>query len=127
MTGAAGVWLPASYLHLLGPLGPVLEAAGWRFDTVDTLLFGGIVEVSWVAGLLAIAFLLPNTQQWVGYLGSEREPEERGETSVFARLAAGLPRWRPTVAYGSALGVILCYCLLAIFAETPSEFLYFQF
>ena len=40
---------------------------------------------------------------------------------------AWLPLWRPTLAYGSLMGAVLCYCLLAAFAETPSEFLYFQF
>ena len=51
----------------------------------------------------------------------------RRPLSLFARLAAALPRWQPTLVHGSVLGVILCYCLLSIFAETPSEFLYFQF
>ena len=44
-----------------------------------------------------------------------------------ARLAAALPRWRPTLVHGSLLGAVLCWCLLAAFAQTPSEFLYFQF
>jgi hypothetical protein len=40
---------------------------------------------------------------------------------------AWLPLWRPTLACGSLMGAVLCYCLLAALAETPSEFLYFQF
>ena len=127
MVGVNGVWLPASYLHLFGPLGPVLEGFGWRFETLDALLFGGIAETSWLVALLAIAFLLPNTQEWVGYLGQERDAEAALGRSPFVRLAAALPRWQPTAVYGSVLGVVLCYCLLSIFAETPSEFLYFQF
>ena len=127
MTGANGVWLPASYLNLFGPLGPILQNAGWRFETLDALMFGGIAQTSWLVALLAIVFLMPNTQEWAGYLGSEREPDAAGEASLFARVAAALPRWQPTVVQGSVLGVILCYCLLSIFAETPSEFLYFQF
>ncbi len=127
MAGANGVWLPASYLPLLGPLGPILQGLGWRFETLDSLLFGGFAETGWLLALLAITFLLPNTQEWVGYLGSEREAEAGGGTPLFARLAAALPRWQPTVVHGSVLGIILCYCLLSIFAETPTEFLYFQF
>jgi alginate O-acetyltransferase complex protein AlgI len=127
MAGANGVWLPASYLSLFGPLGPILQGAGWRFETLDSLLFGGVAETSWLAALLAIAFLLPNTQEWVGYLGGQRSTDRAGGAPLFVRLAAALPRWQPTMAYGSVLGVILCYCLLSIFAETPSEFLYFQF
>ena len=127
MTGAHGVWLPASYLGLLGPLGPVLAEAGWRFETLDGLLFGGVGQTVWLLALAAIAFLLPNTQEWVGYLGPgdpERRPVIR---SWFDRLATLVPRWRPNLIQGSILGAVLCYCLLATFAETPSEFLYFQF
>jgi alginate O-acetyltransferase complex protein AlgI len=127
MAGANGVWLPASYLDLFGPLGPILQNAGWRFETLDALLFGGIAQTGWLLALLAITFLMPNTQEWVGYRGSERATGAAGEAPLFARLAAALPRWQPTVVQGSVLGVILCYCLLSIFAETPSEFLYFQF
>jgi alginate O-acetyltransferase complex protein AlgI len=127
MTGANGVWLPASYLGMLGPLGPFLAEAGWRFETLDGLLFGGVGQTVWLLALAAIAFLLPNTQEWTGYLGpgeQERRPVIR---SWLDRLAVMLPRWRPSVIQGSILGAVLCYCLLAIFAETPSEFLYFQF
>jgi alginate O-acetyltransferase complex protein AlgI len=124
MTGANGVWLPASYLKLFGPLGAILQHAGWRFETSDSLLFAGIAQTTWLAALLTVVFLLPNTQEWVSQVGSEPRV---GDVPLFARLATALPRWQPTVVHGSVLGVILCYCLLSIFAETPSEFLYFQF
>ena len=127
MAGAGGVWLPGSYLSLFGPLGPRLAAAGWRFESLDSLLFGGVAQIGWLGGLLAIVFLLPNTQEWAGYLGRERATDARGDATLLGRLAAAFPRWQPTAIYGSVCGVILCYCLLAIFAETPSEFLYFQF
>jgi alginate O-acetyltransferase complex protein AlgI len=127
MAGANGVWLPASYFQLFGPLAPLLETLGWRFETVDGFLFGGIAQTSFLLALGMIAFLLPNTQQWVGYVAPGQEPRPVGEPTLFERLAAVLPRWRPTLVQGSVLGVMLCYCLLSIFAETPSEFLYFQF
>ena len=127
MAGANGVWLPASYFQLFGPLAPLLENLGWRFETVDGFLFGGIVQTSFLLALGMIAFLLPNTQQWVGYTAPGEEPRRAGGPTLFDRLAAVLPRWRPTLVQGSVLGLMLCYCLLSIFAETPSEFLYFQF
>ena len=74
-----------------------------------------------------IAFLLPNTQEWVGYVAPGGAKAGGGEPTLFGRLAAVLPRWRPTLAQGTVLGLMLCYCLLSVFAETPSEFLYFQF
>jgi alginate O-acetyltransferase complex protein AlgI len=128
MAGANGVWLPPSYFQLLGPLAPLLEAQGWRFETVaEGFLFGGIRQTSFLLTLGIIVFLLPNTQEWVGYVAPNDRPEPAGELTLFGRLAAALPHWRPTLVQGSVLGVILGYCLLSIFAETPSEFLYFQF
>jgi hypothetical protein len=94
---------------------------------LDGFLFGGVAQVSFLLALAMIAFLLPNTQQWVGYAAPGEEPRPAAEPTLFERLAAMLPRWRPTLVQGSVLGLMLCYCLLSIFAETPSEFLYFQF
>lgn len=124
MAGMNGVWLPASYYAMLGPLAPVLEGYGWRFETADGFLFGGVVQVGFLAGLMAIVFLLPNTQEWVGYIARDRDTPG---VLLFERVAAWFPAWRPGFVQGSVLGAVLCYCLLAIFAETPSEFLYFQF
>ena len=77
--------------------------------------------------LFGIAFLLPNTQEWTGYIAPNTDRVDAVEPSLFGRFAAALPRWRPTLVQGSLLGAVLCWCLLAAFAETPSEFLYFQF
>jgi hypothetical protein len=93
----------------------------------DGFLFGGIRQTSFLLTLGMIVFLLPNTQEWVGYVAPNDRPKPAGELTLFGRLAAALPHWRPTLVQGSVLGVILGYCLLSIFAETPSEFLYFQF
>jgi alginate O-acetyltransferase complex protein AlgI len=125
MVGLNGVWLPGPYIRLFGPFGPTLEALGWRFETFDGLLFGGTTQVAFLLVLGFIAFLLPNTQQWVGYVTRDRSDAE--VRSFVQRLVAVIPSWRPTVVHGSIIGLALCYCLLSIFAETPSEFLYFQF
>jgi alginate O-acetyltransferase complex protein AlgI len=127
MVGLNGVQLPASYYGLVGPLAPTLDALGWVFRDADGFNFGGITMVVFLAALFGIAFLLPNTQEWTGYIAPNAERDDAAEPSLFGRLAAALPRWRPTLVHGSVLGVVLCWCLLAAFAQTPSEFLYFQF
>jgi alginate O-acetyltransferase complex protein AlgI len=127
MVGMNGAWLPESYLGLLGPLGPVLHGLGWRFETLDGFLFGGMAQASFLLALGLIVFLLPNTQEWVGYVAPNHQSGRAGEPTLFERLAGLVPRWRPTLAQGAVLGAAWCYCLLSIFAETPSEFLYFQF
>ena len=103
-------------------LDPILDEPS--ADEGAPLLFGGINQVMFLFVLGVIAFLFPNTQEWVGFTARERD---RRLSPIGARLAALFPSWRPGVAHGALLGVMLCYCLLAIFAETPSEFLYFQF
>ncbi len=127
MIGMNGVQLPASYIALFGPLGPILEAQGWRFADTDGFHFGGINQVIFLMALAGIAFLLPNTQEWTGYVAPNQEARRAAEPTLVERITALLPRWRPTLVQGSFIGVVLCYCLLAAFAQTPSEFLYFQF
>jgi hypothetical protein len=126
------VVLPENYFRLLGPLGPALaELGAVTIGAREELVFGGTAQVALLAMLFCIAFLLPNTQEWTGLVEPEgaRRPAREGEPGppVMARLAAALPRWRPGLVTGSVLGAVLCYALLMIFAETPSEFLYFQF
>jgi hypothetical protein len=77
--------------------------------------------------LFGIAFLLPNTQEWTGYVAPNATRPRAVEPSLFGRLADLMPRWQPTMVHGSLIGVVLCWCLLLTFAQTPSEFLYFQF
>jgi alginate O-acetyltransferase complex protein AlgI len=127
MIGLNGVQLPASYYDMFGPLAPTLEALGWVFQDTDGFHFGGINQVVFLLALFGITFLLPNTQEWTGYIAPNADRVDAVEPSLFRRLAAALPRWRPTLVHGSLLGAVLCWCLLAAFAQTPSEFLYFQF
>jgi hypothetical protein len=127
MIGLNGVQLPASYYGMFGPLAPTLEGLGWVFQDSDGFHFGGIGVVAFLIALFGIVFLMPNTQEWTGYIAPNAERDEAGEPSLVGRLTAALPRWRPTLVHGSLLGAVLCWCLLAAFAQTPSEFLYFQF
>ena len=127
MIGLNGVQLPASYHGLFGPLAPTLEALGWVFRDADGFHFGGMNQMVLLSALGAIAFLLPNSHEWTGYLAPNRDISRAAEPTLTERIVALIPLWRPTLAYGSLIGAMLCYCLLAAFAETPSEFLYFQF
>ena len=127
MLGLNGVQLPASYHGLLGPLAPTLDALGWVFQDADGFHFHGVNQVIFLLALFGVAFLLPNTQEWTGYIAPNADRAPAAAPSLFGRLAAALPRWRPNLVHGSLLGAVLCWCLLAAFAQTPSEFLYFQF
>jgi hypothetical protein len=127
MIGLNGVQLPASYYGMFGPLAPTLEALGWVFQDSDAFNFGGFDVIVLLIALFGIVFLMPNTQEWTGYIAPNAERDTGGEPSLVGRLTAAVPRWRPTLVQGSAIGVVLCWCLLAAFAQTPSEFLYFQF
>jgi alginate O-acetyltransferase complex protein AlgI len=119
MAGLHGMVAPASWARLIGPLAPVLEGLGWQFLTMRGGLFGGIPQVAFLALLGVVTFLFPNTQEWTGYRPADRE--------VSAPRGLPLPRWRPGLAHGSALGLACAWVLLALIAETPTEFLYFQF
>ncbi len=72
--------------------------------------------VAWLAALLAIVWLAPNTQQIMG----DFEP-------ALGRFGAGPSawRWRPCAGWGWATGAVACLGVLAV--GGTSEFLYFQF
>lgn len=73
-----------------------------------------------VAGLLlAIAWLAPNSQTWVGYTGPEYAHAHRGDRPEAA------PAWAPSVRWAVATGALLAICLMSM--TRVSEFLYFQF
>jgi D-alanyl-lipoteichoic acid acyltransferase DltB (MBOAT superfamily) len=122
MAGVNGIAVPDFYQDLLGPLGPVLQGAGWRFEPAETLMFGSKGQIGWLALLAAIAFLLPNTQAWVGRAFATPD------ATMSSRIRwSGVPGWLPSGARGAVLGLLLCYCLQTILAGAPSEFLYFRF
>jgi len=74
----------------------------------------GVLQLAWIAGLLAIVWTLPNTQQFL--LGEGREADTR-------------LMWRPTLGWAAALGILFgCAFTYSIVAESHvSEFIYFIF
>jgi D-alanyl-lipoteichoic acid acyltransferase DltB (MBOAT superfamily) len=126
MGGGNGVSIPASLSRHLGSLELWLAAHG-----VTVALGGGsrfLFTWSWVLALAAIAFLLPNTQEFLAHfspaLDSRPEPSspltEKTSSLRLARMA-----WQPTAVWACLVGVMGGACLLSL--TRVSEFLYFQF
>tara|TARA_R110001599_G_scaffold344541_1_gene568157 strand:- start:595 stop:2169 length:1575 start_codon:yes stop_codon:yes gene_type:complete len=124
MAGVHGVALPNGIAMRLGDLWLPLQAIG-----IETYLGGGTDFVQtwlWIAMLLPVALLCPNTQQ----IMRTAEPalnmhqcqpsDELPMPSALSRL-----RWEPSARWALLIGFL---ATVAIFAMTRvSEFLYFQF
>ena len=116
MAGLHGATLPAAIgLHLggladwLGKLGVEFTAGGGREFMMNYL---------WIAALLPIVFLMPNTQQIMGHyqpaLSCPSDP-----------LPKHKHHWEPRPIWGMVMAAALAAGLLSL--TKPSEFLYFQF
>lgn len=120
MCGANGVSLPAGLEERLGSHGAWLVYEG--------LLQGVGIETSpsvamaWIVGLLVIALVLPNTQQFMRHYhpAFETYPEELAADSIATRL-----QWRPSALNCALVSVMLILSILCL--SQVSEFLYFQF
>jgi alginate O-acetyltransferase complex protein AlgI len=99
MAGMHGVAVPSPILAAFGSLGVQAQEWGVRANHGGQAFLELWASVGIAGGL---AFLAPNTQQWI--------PD-------------GL--WQPTRRWMWATGLLLALCLLAL--GQPTEFLYFQF
>lgn len=124
MAGLNGVVVPEEYRQLLGPFGPLLESLGWTFAYVPGFLFDGWHQIGWLALVTAIVFFAPNTQEWFGYHGPG---DVAPQPARLRRFPGSLPAWRPGYLEGVAFGLTFAALLFTLLAETPREFLYFQF
>lgn len=126
MAGLNGIVLPEEYRIRLGPLGDWLAAMGWRFAYVPGFLFDGWKQLAFLGLVAAIALFAPNSQEWFGYRG----PGEATPSPAFAQLRR-LPHWlagfQPGYLQGAAFGLLFAVLIMSLLAETPREFLYFQF
>lgn len=77
-----------------------------------------------IAVLLALVWLLPNTQQWMRHYKTALnwQPRKHWAENWSAALT-----WRPTPAIGAAIGAMSFFALAWTFSSAPTEFLYFQF
>ncbi len=126
MVGFHGLVLPSAIGTVLGEERMVLEAFGVSFQPG-----GGGRFVStwlWIAGLLAVAFLAPNSQQilrrYAPALNAEAVMKNDPPARRFA-VSSGRLVWRPNRAYAVVTGVLIALGVLAL--PQVSEFLYFQF
>lgn len=123
LSGAGGVVLPESYLLRLGAIGPVLADLGVRFGPGgDVWIYPNLRQLATVGAILAIALLLPNTQQWL---------QRYAPASDAPRVPA--PGWLGALpvplngATGAATGFLICVLAALVLARTSNAFVYFQF
>lgn len=120
MVGVHGISLPQKLLEHLGPLAGMLQ----HLVTATGAGTGRELYVSlgWVAGLLAIAWAMPNSMQ----LAARYEPAIGIKPASGA--AAGLSRWlswNPSLAWAGAVSALAITGVLSVGGK--SEFLYWQF
>lgn len=110
MLGLNGTQLPEYYLLMLGSLGPFLANAGVVFEPIQNFHFDGAEQVLVTGIAMIVAIAGPTSTQLVGRL-------ERGE-GVLRSL--GWPQ-------GLVAGAAVATALLALYADPPQKFIYFQF
>jgi alginate O-acetyltransferase complex protein AlgI len=118
MAGGNGITVPSGVAFLFGSFREPLTDMGITFgDTSGTML---VWNYLWVAGLLAITLLMPNTLQ----LMSKWQPALDAPKHEYEPLASGL-RWVPSRKWAFATASI--GLLGAISISRGGEFLYWQF
>jgi hypothetical protein len=115
MAGMHGVALPNAIAVHLPTAAPLLERIGVQFK-----LGGGgefVRMYAWIAALLAIVFLAPNTQEIMARF--------RPGLDAAPRLAPAWLQWRPTAAWAIGCAIVAGCGFLSL--HRVSEFLYYQF
>lgn len=79
-----------------------------------------------IAGLLAMVWILPNTQQWLRHYRTALNAKP-GPSWLERLPALPLAVWRPTIACGALIGIVSFFALARALSAAPSEFLYFKF
>lgn len=115
MVGLNGITMPDVIAMRLGPLGAWLENQGVRLTAGGGRDFA--MTFVWIAALLPIVFLAPNTQQ---IMQRFKPALDQPDTAPLSFLA-----WRTSPRWALAMALVLGFGLLSL--TRPSEFLYFQF
>jgi D-alanyl-lipoteichoic acid acyltransferase DltB (MBOAT superfamily) len=119
MAGLSGIGLPQTIYAQLGPLKSVLP-----FVTVSTVMSGQdfALALAWVAALLVVALLLPNTLQMMA----------RYEPALVDHSRPAVPPsplralvWAPTLPWAVAMSSLAVAVIMRLGGK--SEFLYWQF
>lgn len=116
MLGLDGVVLPREATEALGLLGDTLAQAGVRFEPM--MYAFGWREWGWLVLLSAIAFGLPNVQQFMAAHRAGLMPDTLS-------LVPARRQWRPAAAWAVVIGLAMAWALLGL--NRVDEFLYFQF
>jgi hypothetical protein len=116
MAGFSGFALPDHWLAKWGALGAWLSAQGVMFSDTRGLVTAGLIY--WIAALLLVVWLAPNTQQ----IMSRAKPvlDVLGDGDMHRWWC-----WRPAPWLAAPLAVLAL--LVVINLHKKSEFLYFQF
>ena len=124
MSGANGISLP---LFLSTKLG-FMQNWGIQFNGVMQVTGLPLFDsLAWIFCLLLLVWFAPNTQEIM----------QKYDPALDADLPATSPgtnsylwqklRWRPTVIFGTILGVLVFICIKNLLSAPATEFLYFNF
>ena len=121
MAGLNGFVLPVGYEVKLGVLGSVLKGWGVRFDDVVIAYWKGLYETAWLAVLLVVVWLLPNTQQFLARFHPAVQPVIPPTRSLF--------EFQVRPIYGGIVAGLLCGLIIyqSYRSTTLLKFIYFQF
>ncbi len=125
MFGLNGLALPEGFAGYLGSMPAVLGSFGIHFTLGAGANFA--LNYLWITGLFAIAFFLPNSQQFL----SRHDPSllSVDPTNPQSPRPSRLPQyrlhWLPTKPWAIAMGAMGAAGLLTL--NRITQFLYFQF
>lgn len=115
MIGLHGIAMPGT-AHL-GSLALVLPRAPFKGDLEPLLVIGlgrWVKAALWMAMLLPVTLLLPNTQQYMGLHQTKDAPTP-------------WLRWKPTASHAVLFALLAIITMSAVLLSEQREFLYFQF
>jgi D-alanyl-lipoteichoic acid acyltransferase DltB (MBOAT superfamily) len=125
MAGLGDIVIPYQYGRYLGSLREGLPA----FIELRWLDYYDTEQVMWLLLLMAVVWILPNTQDWVAFHAAKKKDDQLGTQTagLFAQLIKPVREWSPNHATAILTGLLASLSLLEIVSEAPSEFLYFNF
>ena len=125
MVGINGITIPIIIASLLGPLKPLLANLGVTFPTSGGLKM--VLTYFLILILLAIAWFLPNSQQWIGRYSPALDFKPEDTPASWLGKLWQKWQWRPTPRFGLIVGAIIFLFLKSLMNSSVSEFLYFNF
>jgi D-alanyl-lipoteichoic acid acyltransferase DltB (MBOAT superfamily) len=118
MAGANGIVLPPAIAASLGAIDPYLKVTPGHMDFLDP-------NTAFVLGtLLAVVWVLPNTQEIMAWQGIAVSP---GEEPRFTPMPQPDGTVRLSPAFALAVGALASIALLYTASAAPTRFIYFNF